>query len=190
MEVLMPFLLIFILGGFFLYNPVRRKYSGVVGVVSSYFIATGLLLLAGIIGAIFIPSMRSSAGDDVMSAIIMIIIAVVAVLYLIFIMITRCRTVLQRIMLPFAVLIIAFGFATRLMAAIFLHWPMENGKSDADADATATFPEYIYDHDENPWQLISVGGDNANYYCQKTGETRMFYISDFEYGAPTGFHRR
>lgn len=32
MELLMPVLLIFIIGGFFLYNPLRRKFKGIIGV--------------------------------------------------------------------------------------------------------------------------------------------------------------
>ncbi len=60
----------------------------------------------------------------------------------------------------------------------------------SNLDVSFHFPQYIYDYDENPWELMNSGGDNANYYCQKTGETRMFYSSDFEYEAPSGFHRR
>lgn len=52
------------------------------------------------------------------------------------------------------------------------------------------FPKYIYDNAENPWELMNSGSDNASYYCQKTGETKMFYKSDFDVGSPSGFHRR
>ena len=69
--------------------------------------------------------------------------------------------------------------------AIFLHMPMESGTSNE-----FVFPQYLYDQWENPWELMNSGGDNANYYCRKTGETRMFYDSDFDLGSPSGFHQR
>ena len=190
MEVLMPIMLIFVLGGFFLYNPVRRKYSGVIGVVGSYLTATGLIMTMMIIAAIFIPSMRDTLDGDIASVIISIVFVVATVLYLVFIMITRCKTILQRIMLPFAVIIIAFGFATRLMASIFLHLPMENGKSNDGA--TSVFPKYLIDSDGNTWELMNGGyGDNAEYYCSKYSGTRSVHISDFQDGGlPAGFYRR
>lgn len=71
----------------------------------------------------------------------------------------------------------------------------QDDSDDYESDETETpsffnFPTYIYDDDENPWQLINSGYDNATYYCQKTGETEMFYKSDFSIGSPSGFHRR
>lgn len=188
MEIFMPFLLILILGGFFLYNPVRKKYSSIIGVGGSYLVATGLMLAISLIGAIFSPSIRSTMDGGIAGLIVYIVLALLTIAYLVFIMMTRCTTVIQRVMLPFAILIIAFGFATRLLAAIFLHMPMESGNNDAN-DAFE-FPKFIYDESENPWELINSGRDNANYYCQKTGETRMFYDSDFDIGSPRGFHQR
>lgn len=111
-------------------------------------------------------------------------VALLAAGYLVFLMLTRCETAAQRILLPFVVLIIAFGFETRLLASIVFHLPMKSGKQEE-----ASFPQFLYD-DENPWELLNAGGDNANYYCQKTEETKLFYFSDFEYGSPSGFHLR
>lgn len=185
MELLMPIFLVFIVGGFILYNPLRKKYKGIIGVGGSYLVACGLIMLIGLIGAIFSTEIRSSLEGGAVGLILYIVVALVTVLYLAFIMLTRCRTAGQRILLPFAILIIAFGFATRFMASIFLHIPMENGKEEE-----AAFPQRLYDMDENPWDLMNAGRDNANYYCQKTGETRMFYISDFDLGSPSGFHQR
>lgn len=64
------------------------------------------------------------------------------------------------------------------------------GGEDAAEAAAYAFPTYLYDSDENPWQLINSGYDNATYYCQKTGGTATFHKSDFDIGAPAGFHRR
>lgn len=77
-------------------------------------------------------------------------------------------------------------------------WEPESGggKRDAGQEVFAeapkdfAFPQYLYDNDENPWELMNSGGDNANYYCQKTGGQITVYASDFASGAPSGFHRR
>lgn len=60
----------------------------------------------------------------------------------------------------------------------------------AENNNVFSFPRYIYDYDENPWELVNSGVDNANYYCQKTGVYQSFHSSEFEYGSPTGFHLR
>lgn len=186
MELLMPVLLIFILGGFFLYNPVRKKYSSIIGVGGSYIVAIGLILVISLICAIFSPSMRASMDGGVVGLIIYIVLALLTVAYLAFIMMTRCTTVMQRVMLPFVILIIAFGFATRMLASLVFHLPMESGEKNE-----FEFPKYIYDDAENPWELMNSGADNATYHCQKTGEiSKVLYKSDFEYGAPSGFHLR
>lgn len=62
--------------------------------------------------------------------------------------------------------------------------------SEPEAETPFVFPTYIYDSDENPWELINSGYDNATYYCQKAGQSETFYKSDFDIGAPVGFHRR
>ena len=186
MELLMPVLFIFILGGFFLYNPVRKKYSSIIGVGGSYLVAIGLILVISLICSIFSPSMRESMDGGVAGLIIYIVLALVTIAYLAFIMMTRCTTVTQRVMLPFVILIIAFDFATRMLASLVFHIPMESGQNNE-----FEFPKFIYDDAENSWELMNSGADNATYYCQKTGETsKMLYKSDFEYGAPSGFHLR
>lgn len=60
----------------------------------------------------------------------------------------------------------------------------------ADIQRDFAFPRFIYDADEYPWELMNSGYDNATYYCQKTGETKMFHKSDFNIGSPSGFHQR
>lgn len=187
MEILIPVLLIFIVGSFFLYNTVRRKYREIIGVGGSYLLATGLILLIALIVAIFSPEMRNSMEGGVVGLIIYIVLALAAVAYLVFVMLIKCKNVAQRIMLPFAVLIMAFGFATRFLASIFLHLPMESGKEEEEE----IFPRFIEDDNGNKWELMNHGVDNATYYCQKTSEQRFFYKSDFKEGlSPTGFHRR
>ena len=68
----------------------------------------------------------------------------------------------------------------------------EGGRKDAFSEEKQSFafPQYLYDNEENPWELMNSGGDNATYYCQKTGGQVTVYASDFASGAPAGFHRR
>lgn len=186
MEILMPILLIFIFAGFFLYNPIRKKWRGIIGVGGSYLLATGIMVCVELIAAIFVPSARESMDGGVAGLILYIVLALATVAYLAFVMLTKCRTVGQRVLLPFVVLIIAFGFATRMLASIVFHLPMESGREEEEP----SFPQFLYDEDENPWELINAGGDNANYHCQKTGETKTFWRSDFDMGSPSGFHQR
>lgn len=174
--------------GFFGYNPIRRKWAGIIGVGGAYIITLGIMLgvslIGALIGAIF---GGSTGGADAIEVILVVVFAVLCLGYMVFVMLTRCQTVAQRIMLPFVSLLIGFGFCWRLLAAIFLHMPMESGKESNDG---FTFPQYIYDQADNRWELMNSGGDNANYYCPKTNETKMFYRSDFDLGSPSGFHQR
>lgn len=185
MEALIPILLIFIFAGFFLYNPIRRKWSGIIGIGGSYLIATGMIVIISLIAAIFSKSARASMDGGVIGFIFYIIIALLTIAYLAHIMMTRCNTVAQRIMLPFVVLILAFGWASRMMASIFFHMPMESGQQPSGF----TFPQYLYDDDSNVWELMNDSGDNASYYCSSTGGNAHFYDSDFD-PVPKGFHTR
>lgn len=69
-------------------------------------------------------------------------------------------------------------------------WKTQEQKYKDNSEADFEFPRFLYDGEENPWELMNSGSDNASYYCQKTGETKMFYKSDFDVGSPSGFHRR
>ena len=99
-------------------------------------------------------------------------------------MLTRCLTVAQRIQRLFAACLIGFGFCWRLLAAIFLHMPMESGKKESSA-----FPAILYDSNENQFRLLSDSGDHADYYCEKTGQRAQFYASDLADGLPNGWRR-
>ena len=169
MEVLMPVLLVFIIAGFFLYNPVRRKYNGIIGVGGAYLVSIGIILAVNLIAAIFVPSIRESAGGA--GAIIAYaVIAVLTILYLVFIMITRCKTVMQRIGLPFAILIMAFGFATRLLGSIFLHLPMENGSTAAAETVQPAEKVEVWRENGMMRENLKVNSSGDMYYDPEDGE--------------------
>ena len=186
MAVLFMMAAALMLVGFFGYNPIRKKWARIIGVGGDYIITLGILLGVSLIGSVIGTILGApTAGTSAMEVILVVVFAVLCLGYMAYVMLTRCQTVTQRILLPFVALLIGFGFCWRLLAAIFLHMPMESGTSNE-----FVFPQYLYDQWENPWELMNSGGDNANYYCRKTGETRMFYDSDFDLGSPSGFHQR
>ncbi len=63
--------------------------------------------------------------------------------------------------------------------------PMESGRQTEGA----AFPSVLYDNYENRFELLNAGGDNATYYCQKTGQQVLFYESDLADGVPNGWRR-
>lgn len=169
------------LGGTFCYNPIRRKMAGIIGVGGAYVIVLGIMLLAGSIGTLI---NGNSAGTSTGEMVMMIVVMVVCLGYMVLVMITRCHTVSQRIWLPIAACLIGFGFCWRLLAAVVLHIPMESGKKEE-----TKFPKILYDNNENIYQLLNDSGDHADYYCQKTGETKQFWESDLADGLPFGWRR-
>lgn len=186
MEILIIFAVILVIVGFARYNALRKKWAGIIGVGGSYLILIGVMCLVMLIGEV-VNRVRGSAyvADSTGEVVMTIVVVVLCALYTAYVMIARCKTVGQRIMLPIVACLIGGGFCFRALASLVFHIPMESGEQE-----TPDFPQYLYDSDENPWELMNSGSDNANYYCQKTGETRTFYISDFASGSPAGFHRR
>lgn len=162
------------------YNPIRRKTAGVIGVGGSYFFLLGVVLL------INFGQVVEEMKDRKVMMIIPILFILAAFGYIILAMITRCNSVAQRIFLPFAACLIGFGFAWRLLGAIVLHIPMESGK----AEKTSAFPNSVYSPDGENFTLENDSGDNATYYCTRTGQRAHFRDVDFEDGGcPTGWRR-
>ena len=169
--------------GFFAYNPLRKKYAGIIGVGGSYVVLLGVMLLFSSIGQI-IKSITRTSNTSALEIIMGLVIMLLCLGYMVYVMLTRCETVAQRILLPFVACLIGFGFCWRFLAAIVFHMPMENGKNTEN-----TFPATLYDSNENQFLLVNEGGDNANYYCEKTGQRVMFYASDLADGVPNGWRR-
>ena len=182
----MPFLIIaavaFMILGFCAYNPLRRKYAGTIGVGGSYLVLLGIMLLASSVGQI-IGTVTGESNVSALEIILGVSVMILCLGYMVYVMLTRCQTVKQRILLPFAACLIGCGFCWRLLAAIVAHVPMESGK-----DGTA-FPAILYDPEENQFRLLSDSGDHADYYCAKTGRQVQFYTSDLSDGLPNGWRR-
>lgn len=169
--------------GFFAYNSLRRKYAGTIGVGGSYIILLGVMLLFSSIGQI-IGAISGESNVSALEIVLGVVVMLLCLGYMVFVMLTRCETVAQRILLPFAACLIGFGFIWRLLASIVAHVPMESGEH-----AEGAFPAILYDPSENQFRLLNEGGDNATYYCDKTGQQILFYKSDLADGLPNGWRR-
>lgn len=176
------FILIFAVFGAIFYNSLRRNWYGVLGVGGAYFIVIGIMLAVTLVASLFSKQETGMAGAELVT---MIVIAVAALGFMVFVMLVRCNSVKQKILLPLVALLLGFGFAIRLLLAIVLKIPMESGKP-----AAVVFPEIIYDPQGEQYRLQSNSGDHADYYCQKTGQTAQFRDVDFEDGLPGGWYTK
>lgn len=185
MAILIIIAVVLMFVGFFGYNSLRKKWNGVIGVGGAYIITLGILLgvslFGSIIGTIF---GASTEGASVGEVILVVIFTVLCLGYMVYIMLTRCQTLAQRVLLPFVALVIGFGFCWRLLASIFLHIPMEDGKSTGGF----AFPAIMYDPNGEQYRLQSDSGDHADYYCERTGQSAQFHKADFEDG-PYGWRK-
>lgn len=152
------------------YNSLCRKYEGVIGVFGAYFITTGIgMLILGISGL-------SKSG---LSELLLVFgIAAVALLYMVYIMIKKCKTVKQRILLPFVAILIGFGFAVRITLKIFLRIPMASPKKD-----TSIFPKFLLSHEGENFCREDCGSSSAEYVSMSSSRRVTFYKSDFPLGS-------
>ena len=184
MAILFVVAVALMLAGFLGYNSIRRKWAGIIGIGGAYIITLGILMGVSLIGAIIGTIFGASTeGSSIGEVILIIIFTVLCLGYMVYVMLTRCQTVAQRVLLPFVALLIGFGFCWRLLAAIFLHMPMESQSAD-----TIKFPSMTYDPNGEQYRLQSDSGDHADYYCERTGQTVQFHKADFEDG-PYGWRK-
>ena len=165
------------LGGGIFYNKLRAKVYGVIGVGGSYMVTIGIMMLFALIGSLF-----GGGGFNSAELFVGIIFGLIGIGYLVYVMIVRCNTVMQRVLLPIVAVMIAFGFCWRLLFAIVFKIPMGNG-----APAAPKFPTSVVDNQGNTWNLCHDSGDNAEYQCRKTGERQTFRITGDYINFPTGW---
>lgn len=165
------------------YNPLRRKWAGIIGVGGSYLILIGVMLLVTFAASFIRMLVDGTPVGKASDIIVNIVFMVVCLLYTAYVMLTRCSTTQQRIMLPIVACLIGLGFCWRFLAALLLHIPMESGNT------AVKFPAVVYDPNNNEFRLQSDSGDHADYYCQATGQTVQFWEADIQDGLPSGWRR-
>ena len=165
-------------GSYFAYNALRRKYAGIIGIPGSYFILLTAFLVIGLIRGIF----TGGFGESALELILTILIMLAGIAYTV-LMILRCETLADKILLPIAAILIGSGFCIRFIAAIAFHVPMESGK----VEANNVVPPSMRDRGGHVGELQTHNDVSAEYRCAKTGERREFGIGDFSGGRPFGF---
>lgn len=161
------------LAGAIFYNPLRRKMSGVIGVGGSYVILAGVMFL--------VSALTGNFGTDAATSdlVVALVCSLVCLAYMVYVMIARCHTMKQRILLPVAACLIGLGFCWRFLMALFLHIPMENGKS-----AAADYPKTLYSPEGQEYHLIDQTDIYADYVSAGGGDSKRFIKQD---GMPAGW---
>ncbi len=168
------------------YNGLRRKWAGIIGVGGAYVILLGIMLLIGSVGTLVQwiagQELHTSAGEMIGT----VIVAVLCLAYMGMVIVGRCETTAQKVMLPLAACLIGAGFIWRLLLAVVAHVPMDSGKSEGSA--LESMPDVIYDTNNGRavWHKQGVYGDHVQYYGPN-GETVTFYQSDIEGANYKGF---
>ena len=181
MVILVVLACLAMLGGAIFYNPLRRRMSGIIGVGGAYIVLIGVMLVIMCIGQLFGAAGAAANGTEIVMSVVFMVLALG---YMVFVMLTRCSSASERILLPFAACLIGLGFAWRLLGAIVLHIPMKNGKTERKS----VFPASIIAPDGETFTLENDSNDHATYYCSRTGQRAQFRDADFEDGFPTGWY--
>lgn len=169
MAILTGLAIVLMLGGAIFYNKLRAKVYGVIGVGGSYMALIGMAMLCALIASLF----GGKTFGSTMEVIIGIIFMLIGVGYLVYVMIVRCNTVAERVLLPIIAVMIAMGFCWRLLFSLLLHVPMSSG-----APETAKFPAQVEDDKGEAWYLLHDSGDHAEYRCGKTGARTTIWYTD------------
>ena len=180
MAVLIGLAVILMVGGGLFYNKLRSAYYGTIGVGGAYMATIGIMVLVMLIATLF-------GGTPIATSTVEIIVTILFMLiglgYLVYVMIVRCSTVMQRVFLPVVVVMIAFGFCWRLLFALIFKVPISNGAPQK----TVSFPASVVDDQGETWELVSDSGDNADYRCRKTGARANFRITGDYVNFPSGW---
>lgn len=169
--------LVYFGGSYFAYNGLRRKYAGIIGIPGSYFILLTAFLVIGLIRGII----KGGFGETPLELVLTILVMLAGLAYTV-LMILRCETLADKLLLPIAAVLIGSGFCIRFIASIVFHVPMESGKVES-----VSFPSSMRDSSGDIWELKTHNDVVAEYYCGKTGARREFGIGEFSGGTPFGF---
>lgn len=171
-------------GGIFL-NKLRVQYYGIIGVGGSYLGLLGIAMLVELIAVLFGQSEATAT-----NIIVGIIFMLVGIGYLVFVMLTRCETVMQRVFLPIVAVMIAFGFCWRFILSLIFRIPVGSGEPENTETQSSgySFPYTVYDEKGEAWERSYSSGDRAEYRCRKTGESRSFWYDGEFSPFPNDWH--
>ena len=175
MEFLIIFAIVLMVVGYFGYNPLRKKWAGIIGVGGSYIVLLGVGLLVMMIGSLISLITGGSTEGGIVEVIISVIAMLLCLAYMVYVMLTRCETIAQRILLPFVACLIGFGFCWRLLASIVFHAPMESGEQSTENEFDISrLPTIVYDDNNREWKKRGTYGDHAVYYSNDGAEVTIY----------------
>ena len=166
--------------GFIFFNNLRSSWANIIGIGGSFVILIGLvsavacvlLLVTGVKeGTLF---SLEGAGAALVAA----LLAAVCIFYMLHVMLNRCSTMAQRIMLPFVAYLLAAAFVWRLAAAVLLHLPMSSGEvSGSGGSGVNALPDTIYDERNNAWESLGVFGVHAEYQSNDGRRVSIYHAN-------------
>lgn len=175
MEFLIILAILLMVVGYFGYNPLRKKWAGIIGVGGSYIVLLGVALFVMMIGSLISLITGGSTEGGIVEVIISVIAMLLCLAYMVHVMLTRCETTAQKILLPFVACLIGFGFCWRLLASIVFHTPMESGEQGAGSEFDLSrLPTIIYDDSNHEWKKRGTYGDQAVYYNNDGAEVTIY----------------
>lgn len=184
--VLGVIMLVLCLVGTIGYNGLRRKWAGIIGVGGSYVILLGVMLLVGTIGTLVKALTGQEPGSGVGEIVGTVIVMLLCLGYMVMVIVVRCETTAQKVLLPLVACLIGAGFIWRLLLALVAHVPMDSGETRTSGlDA---MPDVIYDTNNARavWHKQGSYGDHVVYYGPNN-ETVTFYQSDIDGANYKGF---
>ena len=100
MEFLIIFAIVLMVVGYFGYNPLRKKWAGIIGVGGSYIVLLGVGLLVMMIGSLISLITGGSTEGGIVEVIISVIAMLLCLAYMVYVMLTRCETIVRSARLP------------------------------------------------------------------------------------------
>lgn len=175
MEFLIILAIILMVVGYFSYNPLRKKWAGIIGVGGSYIVLLGVGLFVMMIGSLISLITGGSTEGGIVEVIISVIAMILCWVYMVHVMLTRCETTAQKILLPFVACLIGFGFCWRLLASIVFHTPMESGEQGVENEFDLSrLPAIVYDDSNHEWKKRGTYGDHVVYYNNDGVEVAIY----------------
>lgn len=97
MVILVVLACLAMLGGAIFYNPLRRRMAGIIGVGGAYIVLIGVMLVIMCIGQLFGAAGAEANGTEIVMSVVFMVLALG---YMVFVMLTRCSSASERILLP------------------------------------------------------------------------------------------
>ena len=165
----------FVVASLIMFKKVYAAYAGIMSVGSAYLITVSMIGIIGLLATLFSGKGVAAIGE----VIAFLIVAAIGIFKFISAE-AKCTSTKQRVLLPFAAIMLAIGVSWKFVYALITHSSMDLGVPDAvkeyeDSRDLNNMPNDIYDDNNRRYMLQGVYGDHADYRSEDTGETITLY---------------